>query len=66
MNGFSRSMGMKLITVCGLALVMTIPALFVGGLVEDRTHRAAGVLKEIGGRAGGATDISRSHSRDTV
>ncbi len=26
-----RSMGMKLIVVCALALFMTIPALFVGG-----------------------------------
>jgi len=33
----SRSMGVKLIVVCGLALVMTIPALLVEGLVEDRT-----------------------------
>jgi inner membrane protein len=49
----SRSMGVKLIVVCGLALVMTIPALFVGGLVGDRTRRAADVIKEIGGDVGG-------------
>jgi inner membrane protein len=49
----SRSMGVKLIVVCGLALVMTIPALFVGGLVEDRTKRAAEVAKEISGHVGG-------------
>jgi inner membrane protein len=49
----SRSMGVKLIVVCGLALVMTIPALFVGGLVEDRTGRAADVVKEISGYVGG-------------
>jgi inner membrane protein len=48
-----RSMGVKLIVVCGLALLMTIPALFVGGLVEDRTKRAADVVGEITGRAGG-------------
>ena len=49
----SRSMGMKLIVVCGLALLMTIPAFFVGGLVEDRTKRAADVVKEISGHVGG-------------
>jgi inner membrane protein len=49
----SRSMGVKLIVVCGLALLMTIPALFVGGLVEDRTKRAAEVAKEISGHVGG-------------
>jgi len=49
----SRSMGVKLIVVCGLALVMTIPALFVGGLVEDRTTRAADVTKEISSHVGG-------------
>jgi len=46
-------MGMKLIVVCGLALVMTIPALFVGGLVEERTRRAADVTREISTHVGG-------------
>jgi len=33
--GFNaRSMGVKLIVVCALALVMCIPAFFVEGLVE--------------------------------
>jgi inner membrane protein len=49
----SRSMGVKLIVVCGLALLMTIPALFVGGLVEDRTTRAAEVVNKITGHVGG-------------
>ena len=49
----SRSMGMKLIVVCGLALVMTIPVLFVAGVVEDRTRRAADVVTEISGYVGG-------------
>src|ERR1700733_15025402 len=48
-----RSMGMKLIVVCGLALFMTIPALFVGGLVDERTRRAADVVQEISGHVGG-------------
>ncbi len=49
----TRSMGLKLIVVCGLALLMTIPAFFVGGLVEDRTDRAAEVIREISGHVGG-------------
>ena len=49
----SRSMGLKLLLVCVLALLMTIPALFVNSIVEDRTKRAADVIQEISGRAGG-------------
>ena len=36
----SRSMGLKLIVVCFLALIMTIPAAFVWSLIDDRSHRA--------------------------
>lgn len=65
MNGFStlqsdlqvriksRSMGIKLIVVCGLALIMTIPSFFVSGLVDDRTKRAADVVGEISNHVGG-------------
>jgi len=49
----SRSMGVKLIVVCTLALLMTIPALFVSGLVDDRTERAGEVVREISGHEGG-------------
>jgi len=49
----TRSMGLKLIVVCGLAMLMIIPALFVDGLLEDRTKRAADVEKEISGHVGG-------------
>lgn len=49
----SRSMGVKLIVVCGLALLMTIPAFFVAALVEDRTQRAAEVIREISSHVGG-------------
>jgi inner membrane protein len=49
----SRSMGVKLIVVCGLALLMTIPAFFVSGLVDDRTRREADVIKDISGHVGG-------------
>jgi inner membrane protein len=48
-----RSMGLKLLLVCGLALVMSIPALFVFALLADRTHRADEVTREISGLVGG-------------
>ena len=50
----SRSMGVKLIVVCMLALLMTIPSFFVGGLVDDRTKRARDVTNEISDHVGGA------------
>jgi inner membrane protein len=46
-------MGLKLIVVCALALLMTIPALFVFALVEDRTIREAEVVRDISNEAGG-------------
>jgi len=46
-------MGLKLLLVCGLALLMTIPSIFVNSIVEDRTKRAKDVIEEISGRAGG-------------
>ncbi len=49
----SRSMGLKLLLVSGLALLMMIPAIFVNNVVEERTNRAQSVVQEIGGRAGG-------------
>jgi inner membrane protein len=49
-----RSMGLKLLLVCGLALLMSIPALFVFGLLGDRTNRADQVANEIGNLVGGA------------
>ena len=49
----SLSMGVKLIVVCGLALFMMIPAFFVNGLVNDRTKRAADVVREISSHVGG-------------
>ncbi len=47
------SMGVKLIMVCGLALLMAIPAFLVSGLVDDRTKRAEDVVKEISSHVGG-------------
>jgi inner membrane protein len=48
-----RSMGLKLLLVCALALAMSVPALFVLGLLMDRTHRASEVSGEIGQLIGG-------------
>ena len=50
----SRSMGLKLIVVCALAVCMAIPAMFVGGLVDERSARAAEVVRQISDYAGGA------------
>jgi inner membrane protein len=46
-------MGVKLLVVCGLALVMTIPSFFVESLLQERTSRAASVVKEISSYVGG-------------
>jgi inner membrane protein involved in colicin E2 resistance len=46
-------MGQKLLLVCGLALLMTIPALFVFMLLADRTTRAQAVQSELGASSGG-------------
>lgn len=49
----SRSMGVKLIVVCGLALLMTIPALFVFALINDRQNRSEEVIRDISNNVGG-------------
>ncbi len=49
----SRSMGLKLIEVCGLALLMIIPAVMVYGVIHERKQRAANVVKEISAQVGG-------------
>ncbi len=49
----SRSMGVKLLLVCGLALLMLIPVLFVLGLVGERKHREVKVMKQISSQVGG-------------
>ncbi len=42
----SRSMGMKLLLVCALALLMTIPSFFVSGLVNERSEGAANAAQQ--------------------
>jgi inner membrane protein len=46
-------MGVKLIVVCGLAFLMTIPALMVFWLVYERSQRAKDVIQEISADVGG-------------
>jgi inner membrane protein len=45
-------MGNKLMLVCVMALFMTIPSFFVGGLVEERAQRAENATKQVSGDAG--------------
>ncbi len=49
----SRSIGMKLIVICGLALLMVIPSFFVEDLVQDRTKRESDVVSDISSHVGG-------------
>ncbi len=48
-----RSLGLKFLLVCCLAVLMSIPAFGVFGLIMDRTNRAAEVVAEVGARLGG-------------
>jgi inner membrane protein len=50
----TRSMGLKLIVICFLALLMLIPALLVEALIQDRKSREADVVKQISQDVGGA------------
>src|SRR5689334_18777743 len=50
---YSRSVGVKLIVLCGLAVAMTVPAFFISAIVEERTGRAADVVRQISASSGG-------------
>ena len=49
----ARSMGLKLLLVCALALLMSIPALFVFAVLQDRMNRAESVTTELSTMVGG-------------
>ncbi len=49
----NRSLGAKLLIVCALAILMSLPAFAVFGLIYDRTNRAQAVVQEVGERFGG-------------
>lgn len=59
----SRSMGMKLMLVCVLALFMTIPSLFVGGLVNERAQRAENAARLVNPHAAGRQTLLGSSIR---
>lgn len=49
----TRSLGLKFLLVCALAVLMAIPAFAIYGLIWDRTSRAGQVVAEVGARYGG-------------
>lgn len=52
-----RSAGLKLILVCALALLMAIPALFVYGVVAERTSGQAQAVREVSEKVGGSQAV---------
>ena len=59
----SRSMGMKLMLVCVLALLMTIPSFFVSGLVDERAQRAENAARQASGNGNGQQTLLGSSIR---
>ena len=59
----SRSMGVKLVFICVLALLMTVPGWFVQGLVNERSQRAGGATKQVSARLTQHIDTYRSVNR---
>ena len=49
----TRSLGLKFLLVCILAVLMAIPAFAIYGLIWERTSRASEVVAEVGARYGG-------------
>lgn len=49
----TRSVGLKFLLVCILAVLMALPAFAIFGLIYDRTSRADEVVAEVGQRYGG-------------
>jgi inner membrane protein len=60
----SRSMGVKLIVVCLLALLMTSPTFVVGDLVDERAQRAEDAAKAMSGGAGGRQTLFGTSIRE--
>lgn len=52
-----RSAGLKLLLVCGLALLMAIPALFVFGVVAERSSGQNRAMAEISQKVGGQQSV---------
>ena len=54
----TRSLGLKFVLVCFLALVMMVPGIFVQEIVRERSQRAQSVAAEIGSVRGGPQSVS--------
>jgi inner membrane protein len=52
-SGFRRSAGLKLILICGLVLLMAIPAMFIGAISFERSSAAQQVTQDVSRRYGG-------------
>ncbi|MEP0314697.1 MAG: inner membrane CreD family protein [Hyphomonas sp.] len=52
-----RSVGLKLLLVCGLALLMAIPALFIHSVVQDRRMGADRALADVSEMVGGPQSV---------
>ena len=52
-----RSVGLKLLLVCGLALLMAIPALFIHSVVQDRRMGADRALADVSEMVGGQQSV---------
>lgn len=50
---FGRSLGLKLLLVCFLVILMSVPALFIGIITYERSSRAQDVTQEVSERYGG-------------
>ena len=55
--GLRRSAGLKLILICGLVLLMAIPAMFIGAISYERSTAADEVTRKVSQRYGGQQTI---------
>ena len=51
---FRRSAGLKLIMICALVLIMSIPVMFIGAISYERSSSAQQVVRDVSQRYGGA------------
>ena len=49
--------GGKALLVCALAVLMTIPGMFVWALIKDRSDRSEGVVAEVSQLQGGTQQV---------
>ena len=56
--GQGRSLGLKLVAVCGLVMLMAIPLMFISFISFERSNRADEVTAEVSERYGGEQYVS--------